>query len=111
MSSISSDVEGGESSFNNMLNSIEYRQKNLLAKLKGIGRGGSTMGGTVSSLESFYEALNHSVETVREFDQRIEQSMSNEYVDKIFETLQMVEKEVLSMDSQITQLERGMSYR
>lgn len=85
-----------------MLNSIEYKQKNLLAKLKSLGR--STASTNTNPLESFYDALNHSVETVKEYDQRIEQSMTNEYVDKIFETLQMVEKEVITMDAQITHL-------
>lgn len=67
-----------------MLNSIEYRQKNLLAKLKGIGRGLPSTSTSTNPLESFYEALNQSVEAVKEYDQRIEQSMTNEYIDKIF---------------------------
>jgi uncharacterized protein (UPF0335 family) len=67
----------------------------------------STSSGNI--LQTFNESLKRTEEEIRSFDSEIRQSPVNEYLDKMFENLQTVEREVRGMSDDIDVVVRNLN--
>lgn len=103
---VSCVAESQDYEFGALLNSLEYRQKNVLVKLKSMGRQTTTVA-TGNILQSFADNLHQTEEEARRFDADIKLNPTNEYLDRIFDNLQAIEREVRSMNDDIDQVVRS----
>jgi len=104
---VSRMAESNDYEFGGVLSSLEYRQKNILSKLKNMGRQNAPAAGS-NILQSFVDNLKNTEEEVRKFDAEIKLNATNEYLDSIFDNLQLVEREVRGMSEDLDQMRRRL---